>query len=69
MNPKDVRDIYHLVVKPLRPDTPDGKLNKKELEIFSRRLTDFIIGMIVGADLSGDKIDRLAEQIKKLNQK
>lgn len=64
---KQIIDIYEQIVKPLRPFRPDNKnLNKKQLEKFNRDLTTLVCGIIIGADLSGDKIDKLAEQLKSL---
>ena len=68
---KDISVIYSEIIKPLIPYKPNdgGKLTKKQLEKFNRDLTTLVIGIVIGADLSGDKIDKLAEQIKSLQNK
>lgn len=68
---KDIRQIHHDIIRPLGFY---GKNNPKsptieELGEYSQKLEVLIMGMVIGADLSGDKIDRLSKEIRKLNKK
>jgi len=68
---KNVLDIYHQIIEPVRLYVfKEGMVYRKptikDYEQDSDRLITLIIGLIIGADLSGDKIDRLAKQIKKI---
>ena len=66
-------EIYDTVIKDLQPfaftSQSSRKPRVKDYELLIERLTALIIGMVMGADLSGDKIDRLAKQIRKLKIK
>jgi hypothetical protein len=67
---KTPMEIYDTVIKVLHPfaftSQSSRKPNIRDYKLLTERLAALIMGMIMGADLSGDKIDRLAKQIKKL---
>lgn len=64
---KNINDIYAQIIEPLKPYVPnDKKPTKKQRDRFDDRLIMLILGMVVGSELVGDKIQDLAKQIKSL---
>lgn len=67
---KTPREIYDTIIRDLQPFSfthlSSRKPNSREHRDYENRLITLIVGIVIGSELSGDKIDRLAKQVAKL---
>lgn len=63
---KNINQIYADIIEPISMQNSFKKPTKRDLSLFNMRLISLIVGMVLGSDLNGDKIDRLAKKISKL---
>ena len=68
----DTMNIFFTILEPLQPfafsSSSSRKPNKREYRIYTERLQALITGLILGQSLSGEKFNKLVEEISKLKK-